>query len=1102
MTFGFLMNDDIFISYYRNDADLYAVGLDNELTKKGYSCFTDHRGTDAGRMPAETLFRKIQGCKMLVLLGSGGAVASDPVAQEVERFAKANGTSRIVPVSFDRGEAPAEWKAAGWFEKVEGIKRAREKREALDSGKPSDDVIERIEKQFSYAKSKDRLRKYRNRTLVTLLFLLAASVMAGLIAVDQSAKAFSAKQEADKAVGEADKKISAAQEQVTKAEGSVVEANRKLKDAEEKTTDAQHKVELANAASADAEKRRSVAVADARRQGEIAAERRREADRQSQIARARQSISRGELAKNQGADRFARPVELGLEASLHHQSFEPDSLLRYGLDRLPRLTASLPHQGPVQAAAFGTDGQTLSTLSSGDNTARVWDVAAKRELSSLSYGPQASVTLSSDGRLIAVHYPKQSGPNQSARVFDLTSGRKDEVTVLNLDEPITSVAFSEGGQYVAVGGAKKGVKVWEIIRMEKAGPTTSLAFQETATIPPSERGNTNALFFSGDGRRLAVISTYFTKDEDDDDILRDAVSVWDVNPVKKLYEQAPCRNVRLSHDGRYLAFSFGGNIQVDRIDPDSTENTEFKRSEYDTINGVALSPGAEFTASAVGKTVHLYFLQEEGREVGRLEHDDKVTHVSFVLQDKVSYIVTITEDRMAHLWARDARDQKHVRLYEAMRIRHEGTINQMVFGPKPRIVATISDDGTARVWEKMNGAAIAAIDHGEASREHVSNNGRFIAGASANEAWVWDTRSRQLVNKFQGTFQGTDDIVVSDDGKYLISGGSGSYGIPVRSWDTSTGKSVSLGPPDHRLHAASRDGQYIATGSDDPRQLRLWDNYGKSNGALHTISLNADLERVAFSPGGMLFAIVSKDRVVSVRETPTNNEVIKLERAPGVVAFSPDETTFAAAGEDKVVRVFKRKSGGRTSAAEVARFSVPEAIWRLVYSPEGNHIGVLCQGGKVLLWINMRKDALPIEHDSAVLEIAFSRRGRYFVAGFDDGAVRIRRTADGGKAAEFKYGTTISKFAFTPDERYLAISTSMHDRKGDPEDDQTVFVWDVDKNENVIRMDYQEYIRHIAFDAQGRYLHVISDGQTAQVLWLPQDMFDEAHLRLSANTPQ
>src|SRR5256885_15045300 len=99
MAFNFLKSldaDDIFISYSREDGSAYLKGLDAALSARGFSCFTDKRGTDANRLPPKTLFRKIRLCKTLVLLATPSALRKpENISPEVVEFADANGTARI-----------------------------------------------------------------------------------------------------------------------------------------------------------------------------------------------------------------------------------------------------------------------------------------------------------------------------------------------------------------------------------------------------------------------------------------------------------------------------------------------------------------------------------------------------------------------------------------------------------------------------------------------------------------------------------------------------------------------------------------------------------------------------------------------------------------------------------------------------------------------------------------------------------------------------------------------------------------------------------------------------------------------------------------------
>ena len=76
--------------------------------------------------------------------------------------------------------------------------------------------------------------------------------------------------------------------------------------------------------------------------------------------------------------------------------------------------------GPVDSVAFGSDGRTLAS-GSADGTARVWDVATRKQLGSpltASTLPVTSVAFSPDGRTLAV-----GGAYGTVQLWDLATHR-------------------------------------------------------------------------------------------------------------------------------------------------------------------------------------------------------------------------------------------------------------------------------------------------------------------------------------------------------------------------------------------------------------------------------------------------------------------------------------------------------------------------------------------------------------------------------------------------------------------------------------------------------------------------------------------------------
>ena len=89
----------------------------------------------------------------------------------------------------DRGAEFAKWSGTPWYAHIEGKERGREDPNALTTGEPSLSIVDNIVRASDYMKSKDRLRRYRNRTFTGILCLLALGVVAGGFALYQLRRA-------------------------------------------------------------------------------------------------------------------------------------------------------------------------------------------------------------------------------------------------------------------------------------------------------------------------------------------------------------------------------------------------------------------------------------------------------------------------------------------------------------------------------------------------------------------------------------------------------------------------------------------------------------------------------------------------------------------------------------------------------------------------------------------------------------------------------------------------------------------------------------------------------------------------------------------------
>jgi WD40 repeat protein len=145
------------------------------------------------------------------------------------------------------------------------------------------------------------------------------------------------------------------------------------------------------------------------------------------------------------------------------------------------------HQGQVAFGAFSADGRTLATGNGVDQTLRLWDVAAEKELGpAIKTGYLQKMTLSPDGRTAA-----GVGNDNQLRFWEVGSDRPPRQGSEALTQA-TSMTFSPDGKLLATGSVDAVVRLWETASGKRVGQIAGHA------------GYVMAVAFSPDGRTLAA----------------------------------------------------------------------------------------------------------------------------------------------------------------------------------------------------------------------------------------------------------------------------------------------------------------------------------------------------------------------------------------------------------------------------------------------------------------------------------------------------------------------------------------------------------------------------------------------------------------------
>lgn len=820
----------------------------------------------------------------------------------------------------------------------------------------------------------------------------------------------------------------------------------------------------------------------------VANQQRIEAERQRDIAVARQLVAQSELLRQQQPDRLPLALLMAAQAARAQPGLiEVQQTLYAALAQLPRPLAVLPHADQVTAATFSQDHEQAATAVRGGR-GQLWRVADAKPLAPLP-GANRMVVYSPDDKLIA-------GCCRSVTVWTRSGAAILETASAELQGTPMTVAFSADSRLLAIGVRSL---VPSFIVYDIASRQRRFRYEATGS------GNATALAFAPSGEFYVALA---------EDIEVYDPQQWNV--VRKLSPKiGALHRLAFSPDGRYLAASGTADVVVFDLKFGGEQRLEAHHDGPGRIEDLKFDPTGEYLGAVGLLSTGSIWRVGTWRQAVAVGHGESHTTHTLSFDTAGGEAISCASDGNCLGWSLatggHTRRFAHVYLFTGENAENREMLSG-AFSADGRLFVTGGADHTARIWDMSRA--------GQVSR----------AGCALRTPLVWTGMAGHCWPAMPAGAMFTP--VTTDDGRFAAAT------VPfdtVQVWDATSGKPLATlahtDPIDWealrvRLAATVKErvegaqfsimrvqgsvkplgvapsGRLVATYRAADQTLRLW-NTEKAQVVYREV-----LEKqpsVRFLSETTLLRIDGPG-TVSLRQVPTGTVMWSKELGNiKAIAVTRDASRIATLSKDPAattLRVFDVETG--TTVLEQAADAAANG---LRFDGSGHYLTVTTQLGPqsamtalspgiaLTVWeIPAQRVVVSLPKEASTIAFDYSRDSKWFAAVGSNGAIAVWDLATG--TSRRAVTADPGPVAFSANGRWLTIGS------------RSLLVLEVATTKAVAQLDIGGDIRAIEFqhdDTLIAALRVENDSRSGLIerhRWRAADLVIEACRRVPIEPAQ